>query len=54
MRHDLTEDERKTTKKLLNEASGKNESEKPVDFLYRVWGPPHAQRIVKVYHKKST
>ena len=54
VRHDLTEDERKTTKKLLTEASNRNESEKPEGFLYRVRGPPYAQRIVKIYLKKQT
>lgn len=49
IQHDLTPQERQKTKELLSKAYEKNQSEAPVDFLYKVRGPPHAIKIVKVY-----
>ena len=52
VQHDLSPEERKHTKLLLKEAHEKNENENPVNFLYKVRGPPGAIQIVKVYKKK--
>ena len=49
IQHDLTPEERQKTKELLSKAYEKNQSEAPVGFLYKVRGPPHAIKIVKVY-----
>ena len=49
IQHDLTVEERKITKDLLSEAYNKNQTESPVDFLYKVRGPPHA---LKVFHTR--
>ena len=52
IQHDLTVEERKITKDLLSEAYNKNQTESPVDFLYKVRGPPHALKVVKVFHTR--
>ena len=49
VQHDLSPEQRKTTKKLLAEAYERNQTEAPVNFLYKVRGPPHALKIMKVY-----
>ena len=49
VQHDLSPEQREATKKLLSEAYAKNQSEAPLNFLYKVRGPPHALKIVKVY-----
>jgi len=49
IQHDLSPEERKTRKDLVLEAREKNENLLPeADFLYKVRGPPHAVKIVKV------
>lgn len=52
VKHDLSPDERQQSKELFTEAQRKNDTEKPVDFLYKVRGPPHSLRIVKVYRRE--
>ena len=49
IQHDLSPEQRKKTKELLALAYEKNQTELPVGFLYKVRGPPHAIKIVKVY-----
>ena len=51
IQHDLEKQEREVTKRLLKEAYNKNQAENPQNFLYRVRGPPYAQKIVKIYHR---
>ena len=48
---DLSPDERAKSKQLLKKAYVMNQEEKPADFLYKVRGPPHAMRIVKIFKK---
>ena len=52
VQHDLAPDDRAVTKSLLTEAYEKNQTETPQGFLYKVRGPPHAPKIVKIYLKK--
>ena len=52
IQHDLTPEDRDTTKSLLKEAYGKNNEEKPKDFLYKVRGPPGAIKIVKIFNRR--
>ena len=49
VQHDLSPDERETTKNLLAEAYKTNQNEKPNILWYKVRGPPHAQWIVKIF-----
>ena len=51
VKHDFSPDERQRSKELFAEAQAKNQAENPADFLYKVRGPPHALKIVKVYKK---
>lgn len=51
VKHDLSTEERQRSKELFSEARRRNETESPADFLYKVRGPPHAMKIVKVYKK---
>ena len=49
----MSPDERKVSKELLTEAYNKNQTEAPAGFLYKVRGPPHAMKIVKIYRASS-
>lgn len=51
VQQDLSPDERLKSKALLAEAYNKNQTENPTNFLYKVRGPPHAMKIVKVYKR---
>ena len=51
IKHDMNEEDRKTTKSLLTQAYKQNQEEKPDNFLYKVRGPPWSQKIVKVFQK---
>ena len=49
--NDMSEEDRAANKRLLKEAYQKNQDEKPTDYKYKVRGPPHDLKIVKVYAK---
>ncbi len=48
IQHDMSQEERETTKKLLAMAKEKNEAETSQNFVYKVRGPPWDQRLVKL------
>ena len=52
VKHDFSADESQYSKELFDEAQRKNDADPTADFLYKVRGPPHALRIVKVYKKQ--
>ena len=51
VKHDLSTDQRLKSKELVAQAYKKNQEESPENFLYKVRGPPHAKKIVKVYNR---
>lgn len=54
VQQDLSQEDRLKRKTLLAQAQEKNNTEAPEAFLYRVRGPPHALRIVKVFKKPTS
>ena len=47
----MSEDDCLENNCLLKEAYNRNQKEQPIDFRYKVKGPPCALRIVKVFPK---
>lgn len=49
--HDMSVDDRKLNKKLLDEAYLKNQQDKSTEYRWKVRGPPWSLKIVKVFSK---
>ena len=52
--HDMNEEQREETKKLVKKAKEMNENEKSKNFKFKVRGPPWDLCIRKVYQKNQT